>query len=518
MALLLRFQIDNKTNKMNTLINIMKKLFFLALLTFAMLPLTLGASCSKPDNPDNGKKPDEPQEQVPGLNISGAAYDWTVTNKPERPYMLSYHDKMLMKFFMASKNVGGGTSVRMTFADALENIKAIDNITRGMEKIVYLVGWQYDGHDSKYPAMAEVNPSLKRPEDATARDSFLWLQKEARKYNTYVSIHTNINDAYEDSPVYYSYLRNDLLVRNADGSLWSTQDNIHKVVLSKEWRKGWLQKRIDDVTSLLNLTESKTVHLDVFLPEASPYHGISREEELEVLRKVVRYWHDKGVDITVETWHNLGQRTDPMFGLIPAVWWNDMSKNELATISPSMATGGRIFPGWDYYDTYPGPPQIQDMCFLFGENMHGEDIVFKETDFDKFQYRFCVGTLPWAYFNTHKVLNYDQQNDVVTYSDNLVVDAKARTVTKNGVLMRKDNDMLFPAVWVKDNLELIAYSENGYSDFTWTLPSEWKDVKAVKARRVKEYGLSDNEAIEVVNGTITLTVNPKTMLSIVPSE
>ena len=495
----------------------MKKIFCLSFLVGMTLSFSLSA-CSRPapDNPD--KEPETPDVPVPGADISGEAYDWTKTGQPERPYMLSYQDKMLMKFFMASKNNGGGTTVRMTFEDALENIKAIDNITRGIEKIVYLVGWQYDGHDSKYPAMAEINAALKRPQDESARDSWLWLQEEALKYHTYVSIHTNINDAYEDSPLYISYLRNDLLVRNADGSILTTTETGHKVLLTKEWEKGWLQKRIDDVTEFLNLSASKTVHLDVFLPEESPYHGISREEELQVLRKVVRYWHDKGVDITVETWHNLGQRPDPMFGLIPAVWWNDMTKNELATISPSLATGGRIFPGWDYYDKYPGPPQIQDLCFLFGENMHGEDIVFKETDFETFQFRFCVGTLPWAYYNTHKVESFDQNAKVVTYSDGLVADAVAKRVTKNGRLIRQGNDMLIPAVWVKESRELIAYSENGYAEMEWTLPEDWTDVQAVNAGRIKYYGVSETETIPVIDGKIKLSLTPKTMLSIVPAN
>jgi len=55
--------------------------------------------------------------------------------------------------------------------------------------VPYLVGWQFDGHDSKYPSWAEVNPRLKRPQDPDARASFLWLAEEAKRLNAFVSVH-----------------------------------------------------------------------------------------------------------------------------------------------------------------------------------------------------------------------------------------------------------------------------------------------------------------------------------------
>ena len=40
-------------------------------------------------------------DTVPGMTISGDAYDYRKTGQPERPYMLTYYDKMLMKAFMS---------------------------------------------------------------------------------------------------------------------------------------------------------------------------------------------------------------------------------------------------------------------------------------------------------------------------------------------------------------------------------------------------------------------------------
>jgi len=127
--------------------------------------------------------------------VSGAPYDYTATMKPERPYMHQYDKLMMQKLFLARPDQKGGSNVGMTFADVLEVIKGMDNLSRGVPKIVYLVGWQYEGHDCKYPAFHEFNKALKRPEDATARDSYLWLQREAKKYNTTVSVHLLVQDA-----------------------------------------------------------------------------------------------------------------------------------------------------------------------------------------------------------------------------------------------------------------------------------------------------------------------------------
>ena len=75
------------------------------------------------------------------------------------------------------------SEVFITFEQAMEIIKMIDNITQGIEKIIYLVGWQGLGHDDTYPEMDVINHYLKRDCDATAKESLIWLVENAKKYN-----------------------------------------------------------------------------------------------------------------------------------------------------------------------------------------------------------------------------------------------------------------------------------------------------------------------------------------------
>ena len=155
----------------------------------------------------------EPVAELPDWedDIPGEEYDYTLTMAPERPYMHEYDKAMLMKLFMARPNTDGTSNVNLTFEDALEVIKGLDAITRGLPKIVYLVGWQYEGHDWKYPAFHEFNEALKRPQDASARESFYWLQDEAAKYNTTVSVHVLVQDAESNSPLWHEYVKNDFI-------------------------------------------------------------------------------------------------------------------------------------------------------------------------------------------------------------------------------------------------------------------------------------------------------------------
>ena len=88
----------------------------------------------------------------------------------------------------------GKQQVCMNCEKALEAIKGMDALTLGLPKIVYLVGWQYNGHDSKYPAFFEGNRAVARACDTDPLDSIRWLMQEAKKNHTTVSLHVNLFD------------------------------------------------------------------------------------------------------------------------------------------------------------------------------------------------------------------------------------------------------------------------------------------------------------------------------------
>jgi hypothetical protein len=75
-------------------------------------------------------------------DVSGEYYDWTKTMQPEKPWVHDYNKTLVMKMFLCSRNAEGNVEkVNLKFADVLEVVRKIDNLTLGIPKIVYLVGW-----------------------------------------------------------------------------------------------------------------------------------------------------------------------------------------------------------------------------------------------------------------------------------------------------------------------------------------------------------------------------------------
>jgi hypothetical protein len=189
---------------------------------------------------------------------SGEHYDWKKTGKPERPWLLPYHQTVVMKM-----------SAAQPAGQALDVLRKLDNITCGIPKIMYLVGWQFNGGDTGYPSWAVLNKALKRPQDSTAVESLRWLIREGRKYHTAVSLHVNMLDAFEDSPLWADYVKNDIIYKEKDGSIqwgleWGGRLSA-PISYYQEWKTAFAQKRIDGLLEMLpELKESKTIHIDAF--------------------------------------------------------------------------------------------------------------------------------------------------------------------------------------------------------------------------------------------------------------
>lgn len=444
---------------------------------------------------------------------------------PEIKWRHRYDQSLMIKLYLSdvepvkgegrqvkTKDSDAASKVWLDFAQTLEVIKKIDNLTLGIPKIVYLVGWQYNGHDSKYPAWHEVNPKLKRQEDRTALQSMKWLMKEAYKYNTTVSVHINMFDAYEDSPLWDTYVENDIIARNTDGSLrpgeWGWP-----VSYTQEWKTGYAQKRIDDICKMLPLKKAGTVHIDAYHTWApfdkpgdpiSPYLGYTAEQETETQEKIFRYWDKKGIDVTSEGMRFL--RISAFEGLQPASWWFDPSIKEYLEWPASYYTGGSS-------NSATGR--------LFGNSMHGEPQVKKDPEnLSGFLHEFCIRTLPWYYLNRLERLEYTKNGteQQVTFSEGVVslINDKEFHIKKNGNYLVRDNDVFVPALWMKQPA-IIAYSVNGYRDMEWTLPEEWKNVTSVYAEMITINGLVPfKQNIPVNNGTVKLSLQADEGMVITP--
>lgn len=425
--------------------------------------------------------------------ISGDYYDYKKTMKPERPWVVDWHQRFVYRHMNALR---GGTGlysgdhqmatarplgnrwifgegkiqeVVLTFEDSLEAIRRVSNMTCNMPQIVLLTGWQYEGHDSKYPAWGEVCKYLKREEDETPLESLRWLFREARKYNCLVTLHVNMFDAYSDSPLFEEYLEKNIIAKDENGEAiignrWSGMDCYH-ISYVEEWKHGLAQKRIDNLLAMVpELKENGCVYLDAFLGARmkdqqgpiSPYLGYSKEEEAEAMRKILRYWREQGVDPGVE--HAWGMRGERCVGLTP------------------YAADSRHL-----YD-------LPDPLFTTSPYHAGLNDVRLPSNFLE---EFCLKTLPYHYRN-HPNANYD-------YGP-----------------IHDPNDLCMPALWCNEPT-LIAYSKNG-SHQRWPLPPEWSEVKEVKVSQLSSEGPKNKETLPVTPEGIFLNLGPNEGVQIVPID
>lgn len=439
----------------------------------------------------------------------------------------AYHQTLTLKLFMSQalfdgkfkRRDNGKSTVELTCEQALEVIKKIDNLTVGIPKIIYLVGWQYNGHDSQYPAWFSGNEKLKRSCDNDALESIRWLMDAAQTYNTTVSLHINMFDAYEDSPLWETYIANDIIARRADGSLLGGEWG-YPISYAQEWKTGYTQQRIDSLCKLLPIQKAGTIHIDAFhtwppIPVVqedgsfkadlnknvtSPYLNFTVDDETEAQHQIFNYWASKGIDVTSEGVDFLRQTS--FEGYQPMSWW---------------------FSGLENYLRWPaayycGGVDNSEWGRLFGNSMHGEDLIRKDAEkLTGFKEQFCNKTLIWYYLNQLDRQYILRNNDykAVQFSGNIrtSISKEGFTLKKGEICLVENENVFMPALWLKKP-SIIAYSNKGYTNKTWTLPNEWKKSKKIVLYEITVAGKIKKESIHVKSGQITLSLQKDEMLLI----
>lgn len=390
-------------------------------------------------------------------------------------FSYDYSRTMMMKIDVAIPDNKGGSRVINTFDSVLDIIKKADILTAGAPKIVYLVGWQYLGHDDRYPEFFEVNRFAAETETAQqAREKLILLIREAKKYNTVVSLHVNFSDAYEESELWSEYLSKGLIVRNFRGKpkvtgVWNSR-KAYQVLFSEEYESGYFAKRADRLLELLPFDEIKTLHADAFFVNYGK--GVRVKREKEYRRKMIEYFAGRGVDITSEFIYReraFGFRSQwgrsDIIGYIPAVWNLRMTRRDFLRYPPSLLAGGRLTKGlqWD-----------MDLEKLFYGNIHGEDIFGKENWEEEFLREFALVNVPYFYLNTlrrEKVTGLFF-NRVAHFSEGVKSFVKDEKILKDSQVLKEKDTMCLPAVWLKDTL--FAYSRERC---TRAYETRWEEIE-----------------------------------------
>jgi len=447
------------------------------------------------------------------------------------PFYRDHHQALVLKLFLGMEGepverliqdptFRKGHEVFCTFEEALEVIRKTDNLTRGMPKIIYLVGWQKGGHDHGYPAWSEVNPRMKRAEDATALDSLRWLIREGRKFNTTVSLHINMADAYQQSPLWDEYLAKDCIAKDEKGQPYTLGiqvkgEDMYNVVYPKEWAAGLAQRRIDGLIKMIpELQEGHTIHIDVFVAQRdggrpiSPWHakpengGLTPDKYVETQRQIFHYWRDRGFDVTGEGTGWAHPPGEHFVGLQAMSWWYSWDPMK---IPESLGARGRTDRGGDG-------------DFRFGSSMHGEEIWKNDkTNMPGFLGMFCRTALPWYYLSRLERQKFEKE--VLYYSEGVVAGKEAgrKTIRKGDFVLRENDDLFVPALWGKQR-EIIVYSRDGYEKKSWLLPDGWEDAKSADLYQITLEGCVPlKKDVPVTGGKLVLSLGKDEAISVVPA-
>jgi len=441
--------------------------------------------------------------------IAGDDYDWRVTAKPERPYIHDYTKTMTMKMFLAEPDGRGGSRVFIDIDKAADIIRRVDRMTMGAPKILYLVGWQYNGHDDRYPAWHEGNPAIKRAEDRTPIESIRWLMEEGSRHHTTVSVHINMYDAYENSPLWNTYVEKGLLNTTTDGKpdkagVWNGLQ-AYSINYGREWETGFAKKRIDEILELLPLERAGTVHIDAFHCRPDMGRGQGYEDSQAARRKIFRYWRDRGIDVTSEFLYDepvFGYEKpgpDQLIGLQPMAWHFSQKLSDYIDRPAGLICGGSA--------GHRGKPGGEKLGALFGENIVGEPLwadwknrTFRSGWEGHFLEDFCLKYLPFRFLNgLHRLSAACTPGEITAkLSKNVTTMLNGPVILQGGEKLREGNDVLLPADWISKKT-LITYSKDGGTR-TWTLPRPLKGASSASVQDLTTEG-PGKETIRRVSGS-----------------
>ena len=451
-----------------------------------------------------------------------------------RKFNFDYSKTLWMKMYLADPDFQHGVSdVHITFEQALELIKTVDALTQGIQKIVYLVGWQGLGHDDCYPEMHTFNDALKRACDKSGKESVWWLFEEAKKYHTVVSFHGNLADEYAANASHEEIVKANAVVNGLDGApavieVFNGRD-AYKISYKQYYESGLFRKYWDKFCEATPVREAGTVHLDNFCIAESLNPRTTVEEQDEARNRMLDEIIAMGIDVTSEyTYREQLWRADSpehpirrfyatakpdlpvgdrvgapirTLGRIPATWWTSgMTAQECIDIPPALYSG-----------------LLTDLALrnVFYGELHGEDIWMKHGIQNKnwvppFLEGFCTLFLPYRYLNRYVRLRIEEdpgaakdERYTAYFSDGIVSCGKGCTITKNGVTLKREGDVILPLT--EDNKTFVAYSAKGRNDL-WNLPDA--AFTRAKAYEITAEGNVFLQDVELKDKALTLSLKP----------
>ncbi len=388
-----------------------------------------------------------------------------------------YDDKLVYKIFLDSP----GQKDYVTFEAAGEIIRRVAAMTDYAPQVAYLVGWQNEGHDSKYPAVEVVNARL------GGYDGLMKLMASGPKLNTVVSFHDNYDDAYKNSPAWDpDFIAKDQGGNLMAGGVWAGGQSY--VIGAARYAAGPGLDRVRYTCERYKIRE--TYHIDVMsaAPLRSDWdrnHPASAVDDL--LRGkylIIDEFRRHGVDVTSEgmCWPFIGKMSyfwnSPHGG--PGQFGCDVPLPMVAALYRQAAAWGGL-----------NAEGLGPMDSLFYNKAFSLDLVPAYVPLAVEAYYLMQ--VPWFKLHARPMESFrrDGERMVLGFGKGTEVDldygAKRYSVKVDGVEIARD----FATFAQIDDRRMAFYSREA-KDLSAPLPKGWD------AAKVKAYALHDDRAPEAV--------------------
>ena len=365
-----------------------------------------------------------------------------------------------------------------SFADTLQIVRAVAKVTGNAKQRVTLVGWQFTGHDTGYPALNQVN------ERAGGAAALRKLVKDAAQYNANIEYHINLDDAYPNNPLFDP----SVLQFNREGKpyVWSYQFDggppDYRISLTKQFRSGYFQHRIESF--LHTVPVSGGVRLDTFRNcdiSVGPGEDIGMVSETVYGAKILDWFTEHGIvpltEGPVDAWYGKLEGVQHRF-VISDPFHLMMMQGKLYGGGKSTEGAGQAL-GWSMNLGYAS----RDTTALGGAHFDK----YKQADIADMYY---LGNLTQSYLlkknliwlGTEKVgekqvvkdgktVTAPRNNYIARFSDgtvSTVLDDGSWTVVDHDFKSVDGGRRVLP---IGDD-EIVLYSVDGGS-IDWTLPGQW---------------------------------------------
>ena len=387
-----------------------------------------------------------------------------------------YQNKSFIRVFLSRR---GTTDENITFDEVLERIKALALQTDSAASIIYLLGWQYKGHDTGYPSVDKVNEAL------GGYDKLVNLIKEAKKYNVNVTFYDNYDDSYPINPGWDP----DVICMDPNGNLmrggaWDGEQSYLISSYKYALKSGLKRVRF----TLDRYPISGAYFIDVLAGgykggrkyDFNPKSPAGAIKNFEGKLMIINEFNKRGIDVATEDFTGFFVGHVGTFGDIIAFDNIYFKGEEQIPLIPFIYHGKTSFgmktSGLSFYVK----------TFLYGQR--AQKIIFKNSAFTSSNY--ILDALPKQKLYGKSMKSYDKYGDFerVTYENGTVVEVNAKNdkysvALDDGLVIAKDYSSFAP---INKNVFLACSRDGGM--ISYRIPNDWVNVERIEVFGINEDG------------------------------